>query len=256
MTCSVPFRRALRAALVGACLAALPGVSAAAEPSFQCKRAKAWVEKAVCGSDALVKRDLDLAVVHARLLRAVNGTARAALDREQQQWWAALGSCRKAADPNECLAGRYDDRIASIRDRPDYPGDTRARRVVPLPPTLITRGGEGWTRGLSGYVKALRACTEESPTRIGKLLVAWVTDDPESVAMRLKDWELGEWVCIAHRDGHKVFRFESATGAPPMPEPGPVYHLGGDAPPPGCTNATQVVDVNGKPTGWISDRDC
>jgi hypothetical protein len=41
-----------------------------------------------------------------------------------------------------------------------------------------------------------------------------------------------------------------------MPAPGPVYHLGGDKPPPRCSSATQVVDPNGKPVGWISDKDC
>ncbi len=49
----------------------------------------------------------------------------------------------------------------------------------------------------------------------------------------------------AHRSGQ-------GKHAPPMPEPGPVYHLGGDTPPPGCTNATQVVDVNGLPPTRIT----
>lgn len=256
MRFSAPPRWLVRAALVGACLAAPSTAALAAGPSFLCKQARSWVEKTVCGSEILAQRDLDLAVVQARLLRAARGPARAALDREHQQWWASLGTCRKAADPQACLAARYDERVAAIRARPDYPGDTRPRRSVPAAPTLITKGGEGWTRALSGYMKALRACSEEVPTRVVKLLVAWGTDDPDAVAMRLRDAEAAEWVCIAHRDGHKVYRFESAEGAPSMPDPGPVYHLGGHAPPPGCPNATQVLDVNGKPVGWISDRDC
>lgn len=247
--------RVLQIALAALLLAAA-GPSRAVSPSFLCKHAKAWVEVTVCGSSALAQRDLDLAVVHARLLRSAKATSRTALDREQQQWWASLSACKTAADPVACLAGRYDERIASIKVRPDYPGEGRQRAAPPSEPTPIVRDGRGWTRALSSYQKALRACNEESPAPIGKLLVAWPTDDPDSVALRVVDWNLKEWVCIAHREGHKVFRYEASDGASGMPAPGPVYHLGGDKPPPRCSGATQVVDVNGKPVGWISDKDC
>ena len=246
-----------RFAIVPSVIAALSAgvVAHAATPSFVCTKAKTWVETTVCASDHLSELDLKLAVAYARVLKVVSGPGRKTLEAEQRTWWASRNDCRKASEPIACLEVRYERQIAALESRPDYPGATVAKNIE-LPPEPIANAGRGWTRELSKYQKALRACREESTVAVGKVLVAWPTgDDEASVGARLVDWNLKEWVCIAHADGHKVFRFEARDPQEVLPPSGPVYHLAARAPP-GCKTATQVLDVTGKAAGWISEADC
>ncbi|MBX9965580.1 MAG: hypothetical protein K2Y35_21155 [Burkholderiales bacterium] len=246
-------RIAIVSSVIAACF--LCGSAQAATPSFVCTKAKTWVETTVCGSDRLSELDLQLAVAYARLLKVVSGEGRKTLEAEQRTWWSSRNDCRKAASPVACLEGRYERQIAALESRPDYPGETVAKNIE-LPPEPIANAGRGWTRELSKYQKALRACREESSVAVSKVLVAWTTgDDEASVGARLVDWNLKEWVCVAHVDGHKVFRFEARDPQEQLPPSGPVYHLAAKAPP-GCKAATQVLDVNGKAAGWISEADC
>ncbi|MEO8038081.1 MAG: hypothetical protein ABI794_04885 [Betaproteobacteria bacterium] len=226
----------------------------AGTPSFQCSKAKSWVEKTVCSSARLSDLDLGLAVAYARVLKVAGGEGRRSLEAEQRAWWASRSDCRKTSDPAGCLEGRYQRQITTLESRPDYPGEAVAHDVE-LPPESIAKAGPGWTRELSKYQRALRACNEEAPVAIGKVLVVWPTGEDDSVGARLVDWNLKEWVCRAHLDGHKVFRFEARDPAEQLPAAGPVYHLGAKMPP-GCRTATQVLDVNGRPLGWISGQDC
>jgi uncharacterized protein len=235
-------------------LALACGAAEAATPSFVCSKATSWVEKTICGSDRLSELDLKLAVAYARTLKVQSGPGRKALEAEQRAWWSSRNECRKASDPVACLEGRYERQITALESRPDYPGETAAKNID-LPPESLASAGRGWTRELSKYQRALRACREESSVAISKILVAWPIGEEESVGARLVDWNLKEWVCVAHVDGHKVFRFDVRDPAEQLPDSGPVYHLGEKAPP-GCKSATQVLDVNGKPTGWISEADC
>lgn len=231
------------------------GAAQAFTPSYLCTKAKSWVEKTVCASERLSNLDLQLAVARSRMLKGLRPEGVRTLESEQRQWWASLTECRTASDPAACLAGRYEHRIAAIASRPDLPAaPTASREDDAIAP--IATAGHGWTRDLSRYRRALRACREEAPKPVGKLLVAWPAGDGESVGLHLMDWNMKEYVCVAHLEGHKVFRFEERGPGETLPPPGPVYHIGGVSPPARCKNATQVLDVNGKSVGWISDADC
>ena len=227
----------------------------AATPSFLCAKAKTWVEQTICGSETLSTLDLDLAVAYARMLKVTRGTARKSLEAEQQAWWNRRSECRKHSDPVACLEDRHRHQIAALESRPDYPGDAPAK-TIELEPEPITTAGRGWTRDLSRYLRAIRACSEESPVPVGKVLVAWGSAEAASVFMRLVDWNGKEWVCSAHADGHKVFRFGERDAEDDLPASGPVFHLSGSKAPPNCKAATQVLDANGKAAGWISATDC
>lgn len=235
-------------------LALAGGVAHAATPSFLCSKATTWVEKTVCASERLSELDLQLAVAYSRMLKVLSGQGRKSLEEEQRAWWASRNECRKASDPPACLEGRYEGQITALESRPDYPGEAVAKNVE-LPPESIAAAGRGWTRELSKYQRALRACREESSVKIGKILVVWTAEEEGSIGARLVDWNLKEWVCVARIEGHKVIRFEARDPSEQLPPSGPVYHLGSKAPP-GCKNATQVLDVSGKPAGWISEADC
>lgn len=243
---------ATRAAVV--VIALLASTAQAGTASFLCTKAKSWTEKAVCASNQLSALDLHLAVARAKLLKGTSTRGRSALEGEQTHWWNALTECRATSAPTDCLAGRYRSRIAALESRPDNGPAGRVDAKDTIAP--IATAGRGWTRDLSRYQRALRACREESPTPIEKLLAAWPAGDNESAGLRLADGLSKEYVCIAHLEGHKVFRFDERQPGEQLPDAGPVYHLGGESAPVRCPSATQVLDVNGKPVGWISDTDC
>jgi uncharacterized protein len=229
-------------------------LAGAATPSFLCSKARTWLEKTICGSERLSALDLQLAVAYARLLKVTRGEERRALEAAQRDWSASRQACRQDLDPVACLEERYVKRIDALETRPDYPGDAPARDVE-LPPRSIALAGRGWTRDLSKLQRAMRACREEMPAPLAKVLAAWPAGDEESYGMRVVDQNGQEWTCIAHMHGHKVFRFEKRDPGEALPDAGPVYHIGPKAPS-GCRGAVQVLDVNGKPAGWITETDC
>ena len=240
----------------GTTIAPGPGATHAATASFLCQKLRTWVERSICASDSMAALDLELAVERSRLLGTTHPDSRKAFDAEQRKWQASLEECRRRSRPEECLTGRYQHRIAALRNHPDQTGQAGEDTPPGAGTESLVARGKGWTRDLSTYMRALGGCREEAPAPIGKLLVAWPVGDPDTVGMRLMDWNRKEWVCVAHRNGHKVFRFGPRAEGESLPAPGPVYHLGGRAPPTSCTGATQVVDASGKPAGWISDEDC
>src|SRR5262245_60221610 len=115
---STTLRVALFIVLAWTTLSAQAGV-----PSFLCSKAKTWMEKTVCKSDRLSALDLEAAVAYARVLKVVSGSAERALTAEQNKFWVARNACQKEKDPVDCLAQRYEARIAELKGRPDYPGD-------------------------------------------------------------------------------------------------------------------------------------
>ena len=242
------------ACLIVAAMLAGIGAARAATPSFLCAKAKGWMQATICASERLSDLDLQLAVGYARMLRVTSGTGRRSLEDEQRAWSASRNECRDASAPAACLEDRYQHQIAALESRPDYPGERR-RTVTELPPDAIAEAGRGWTRELSKYQRAIRACREEATDPISKALVVWRAGDDGTIGMRLVDWQRKEWVCMAHADGHKVFDFRARDPDASLPNAGPVYHLDPKRPA-GCRAATQVLDVNGRPAGWISDADC
>lgn len=247
-------RTSARSTLSALAVVLLPAATDAATPSFMCAKARGWVQTTICASTRLSDLDLELAVAYARMLRVTSGTARRSLEAEQRAWSASRDECREASDPTACLEGRYEQQIAALESRPAYPGEHRAP-VPDLPPEAIANAGHGWTRELSRYQRAIRACREEAPAPVSKALVVWQAGDDGTLGMRLVDWQRREWVCMAHADGHKVFDFRARDPDVSLPDAGPVYHLDPKRPP-GCRAATQVLDINGHPAGWISDADC
>jgi len=246
--------RMIRCLLAAAPLALACTLALAATPSFVCGKAKTWLEKTICGSERLSSLDLQLAVVYARLLKVTKDEDRRALEATQREWSASRQACKPDLDPVACLEERYTHRIAALESRPDYPGDAPLKDVQ-LPPQSVAVAGRGWTRDLSKLQRPIRACREEMPAPLAKVLAAWPTGDEESYGMRVVDLNGQEWVCIAHQHGHKVFRFDKRDPAEALPDAGPVFHIGPKAPP-ACRGAVQVLDVNGKTAGWVTEADC
>lgn len=90
--------------------AGLPGGAVAA--SFDCARAAAPDERAICGARSLNDRDVRMATLYELDLHLVPMGSRDVLRREQAAWLKA----RRACGANRaCLARSYDRRIAALR---------------------------------------------------------------------------------------------------------------------------------------------
>lgn len=225
--------------------------SQAATPSFLCSKAKTWVEKTICASDRLSSLDLELATVYARLLRVSSGDKEKTLTAGQRKWWATRGECSKQADPVACLEDRYSSRIAALKEHPDYtelhPGP------VELTPENIASAGQGWTKSLSRYLKAIRVCMRKAPGSVKAVTAGW--DDQQydqAVGMRMRGPANENWVCVAQRNGSEVISLREANNLEMLPEEGPLFYPDPTAPPGGaCGKPVQILDENDAPTGWL-----
>lgn len=89
-----------------------PLASTAKAASFDCARARAPDERAICGNRVLEDRDVELSVLYGLIQKLVPMGSRDAIRREQAQWLVGRGRC--AADV-PCLRRAYDRRIAALR---------------------------------------------------------------------------------------------------------------------------------------------
>ncbi len=89
-----------------------PLASTARAASFDCARARAPDERAICGNRVLEDRDVELSVLYGLILKLVPMGSRDAIRREQAQWLAGRGRC---AGDVPCLRRAYDRRIAALR---------------------------------------------------------------------------------------------------------------------------------------------
>ena len=242
-------RAAAAAALLG-----LPCLVHAATPSFLCSKARTWVEKTICASERLSDLDLELATVYARLLRVSTGNAEKTLAADQHRWWATRDECRRQAQPGECLETRYVQRIALLKARPDY---TELRPgPVELPPERLSAVGEGWSKSLSRYLKAMRACLRRAPAAVKVIGAGWEETGAEpSVGLRMRGPRDEIWVCTATRNGAQVLSFREANLYEPLPAEGPLFYPDPTAPPAGaCGTPVQVLDEYDAPVGWIGPQ--
>jgi uncharacterized protein len=227
------------------------GPAGAATPSFLCSQASTWVEKTICGSERLSDLDLELAMVYARLLRTTAAEAQRALTGEQRRWWSSRDECRRQGEAQQCLESRYLERIGALRARPDY---TEARPgPVELPPEAISAVGQGWSRSLSAYIKAIRACLRKAPGRVARIGNAWPDAEQEqAVTMRMQGADGEIWVCTARRNGSEVMGFRATNAYEPLPAEGPLFYPDpAGSPANACGTPVQVLDEYEAPVGWI-----
>jgi len=236
-------------------LASTTPAADAGVPSFLCSKAKTWLEKTVCKSDRLSALDLEAAVAYARVLKVVSGSAERAFTAEQNKFWAARNACQKDKDPVDCLAQRYEARIAELKGRPDYPGDEPHVREE-FSESLIKEAGKGWSQNMSAYMRAIRACVANTTPPPRAVLAVWPEEEGELIAMRLRAGNGDDYLCIAKKDGtqpHARKREPVET----VPDAGPILWLGsGAAPKEACGKPLQVLDTDDTPVGWVADANC
>jgi uncharacterized protein len=273
--CASPQATHLRfLALTALCLWQLSFASdlPAATPSFPCKKAKTWAEKVICDTESLSLQDRQLASDYARLLEKLSGETAPKLTTEQRAWWASRDECRDAADPVTCLWKKYDDRITALRVRPEFPSDistprqestesdaktepgARAEPGAKADPS-IREGGAGWSKGLSDYIQAIRACLPLMPVATAAVSHASFDEDEIDVIVTMLATNEQTWVCVARRDGLRVTDLHEKGSADKLPAPGPYLYVG-RIPPKAPCGAIEVVDANDRSVGWLANRRC
>jgi len=245
-----PHNDALRIALATLLLGS-PASVLAATPSFLCSKAHTWIEKTICASERLSQLDMELAAAYARLLRVASPAGEKALAADQQRWWAKRDECRREPEPASCLDGRYLARIAELMSRPDYT-DLRPGPVE-LPPEALSAVGQGWSKSLSRYLKAVRACLRRAPVAVKAVTAGWDEADVDNgVGLRLRGPNGETWVCTARRNGAEVLALYEANAFEPLPAEGPLFYPDPTAPPAGaCGKPVQVLDEFDAPAGWL-----
>lgn len=224
----------------------------AAVASFLCSKAKSWLEKTICASDHLSELDLELATVYARLLRVTAGETQKKLTAEQNRFWAERNNCRKKPDPGACLDALYSARIEELRARPDYT-EERPTQQIELPPERLTSVGEGWSKSLGKYLKAIRACLRRTPAPAKAVLVAWDDEQRENaVGVRMQGPRNERWMCVASRNGLEVFSLREVNEYETLPEGGPIFYPDPSAAPAdACGKPVQILDESDAPSGWL-----
>jgi uncharacterized protein len=102
----------LSAAIVGTVALA----AAAADPSVDCKAAKARsIERLMCRSPMLSRLDAELTRVYALASVPKAGTPAIAIRKQQTEWLADRTACDKSTTQEECVRDLYLARIAAIR---------------------------------------------------------------------------------------------------------------------------------------------
>lgn len=223
----------------------------AATPSFLCARATTWVEKTICGSERLSALDLELATVYAHLLRTATPQTERELTASQRRWWGLRAQCRTQADGQDCLQRLYDERMAQLKARADY-SEARPTRNVELPPEQLSAVGEGWSKSLSRYLKAVRACLVEAPEPVRWVGGAWdAASNDQAVTVRLRAADEHTWLCTARRNGREVLAWHEADEQAQLPPEGPLFYPGSAQPAGVCGRPVKVLDENDVHIGWL-----
>jgi len=223
----------------------------AGTPSFLCSKATTWVEKTICDSAHLSALDLELASVYANLLRTATPSSEPALTASQQRWWSSRDVCRKHASGTDCLDQRYARRIAELQARPDYSAQ-RPVRTIELPPEQLSAVGEGWSKSLSRYVKAIGACLLKAPAPVRWVGNAWDdTTYTDAVAMKLRGPDRQAWLCTARRNGVDVLAWHDIADQEDAFTDGPLYYPGSASPADACGQPLKVLDESDVHIGWL-----
>ncbi len=236
--------------------ALFPSICAAATPSFLCNKASTWIEKTICSSDRLAALDLELAAVYARCLRAKEPVSVKTTQTDQHKWWGERARCQKHADPVACVERSYGARIAALKSRPDYPGDQPVKAPKIIKDVPIKEIGQGWSRDMSEYFRAIKLCSTKWRTPVHAVLKAWREGRGETISMWLRSDDDQNLLCNASKNGKELKLLRPQAVDEDVPVAGPILYLGKTEPTNPCKDAVRVLDPDGKDFGWLSAAPC
>lgn len=236
----------------------LQGLSIArAEPvaSFPCTRAKGWVENTICSDDHLARLDIEMAEVHARMLRTPDARKRLRHESEQQGWRANRSQCQRQPDAKECLKTLYQERLAATRSHPEYPGDTPAIAPKLAQPANFGAGLSRWVQDLSRHTRAISACLRASNLESVTVHKAMSVDQGEATAVWLMTERNRYSYCKTDKRGDGTVTLRSLVAGERPPESEFLLWIGPRRPPARCS-PVEVLSPEGTAYGWAVPSDC
>lgn len=219
---------------------------AIAAPSFMCKDATLWADKAVCSSVEVSRLDLDLAAAYSQLRSTLSGTNRERLVSQQREFLNRRNECRHAADAAACLRTAYSDRLRALEDR------LAAQR----PPASDAASGPQWADSLATYFRAIEVCQRSAPVQWVAVSSAWITAQG-NVGLKVRDAARNGYLCYAAKDGSAMASFAAVDSSQQLPADGALFFPTGSDPYRGeCFDREQVQDESGRPVGWLLRGRC
>ncbi|MGG5812093.1 hypothetical protein [Falsiroseomonas sp. CW058] len=163
----------MRAAAVALFLvaAALP---ARAQPSFDCARATAWDERAICADPALAALDRRIAAAWRARTDGIDDARRQAMLADQRAWLRDRRACNTGTEkPEACLLRQMTQRAQALDAAPADKPAPAAAAPAPAPGPARPRGCGAAGRDLVGAAlcadAALRAREAELVARTNRL---------------------------------------------------------------------------------------
>lgn len=108
------FRILIAAAVLAATAPAVPAICQSG-PSYDCRKARTWVEKTICKSRSLSAKDQRMATAYRSFIEQMEegggpGADTSAEQDRQRRWLVQRNRCRTSA----CLHAAYDRRISDM----------------------------------------------------------------------------------------------------------------------------------------------
>lgn len=152
-------------------LGALPQSAIAAQPSFDCAKARSWSEIEVCRDDALAGLDATLASLYRTQKARLDQRRHNALIIDQRQWLAERDNCRFTPSGSRCLTEIYKRRIAELSSSPglDAGSNSPTAGVPPgqasAPTAETASSARGEDRVRAGTARATHNAEQEEADR-------------------------------------------------------------------------------------------
>ncbi len=101
--------------IVVAALLLLPGYSCADSPGFDCAAARGEIETLICSDSRLAQLDRRMTTVYKQAMQRLPADEVRAQQATQRGWIKGRNDCRKAADPEFCVAASYRTRLVELQ---------------------------------------------------------------------------------------------------------------------------------------------
>jgi uncharacterized protein len=159
-------------AVASLCLlgASLPQSAIAAQPSFDCAKARSWSEIEVCRDDALAGLDATLASLYRTQKARLDQKRHNALIIDQRQWLVERDNCRFTPSGSRCLTDIYKRRIADLSSTPGVDAGSNSPTAGVPPgqasaPTTETASSAREDRVRAGTARAPHNAEQEEADR-------------------------------------------------------------------------------------------
>lgn len=151
--------------------------SKAAQPSFDCSKARTWSELEVCRDDALATLDARLGSLYRERKERADVARHHGLIADQRKWLSQREACKQAPATAQCLKQIYEKRIAELSAKPA----SRDERTGQWPTMEIGKSGRP-DRGAEAEQTQTQVTAAQQPAQTARLEVSTPGDAAQKFA--------------------------------------------------------------------------